>query len=98
MSNDDKNTSDLRRLLQEKLANSEAAPDGWNVPSGGVWTGISDELTAAKPVFHDKRKPLWPWVAIGILAALLLFRECSHQQALGQMEQEMQQQFLLHAI
>ncbi|MBK8567947.1 MAG: hypothetical protein IPN76_32660 [Saprospiraceae bacterium] len=50
MSNEDKNTSDLKRLLQEKLANSEAAGDGWNVPSGKVWSGLSEELVANQQV------------------------------------------------
>lgn len=89
MSNDDKNTSDLRRLLQEKLANREAAGDGWNVPSGGVWSGVSEELSANRKQVKDARKSVWPWVAIGLLAVLLLLRECAHQRAMGKMEQEM---------
>ncbi len=89
MSNEDKNTSDLRRLLQEKLAQSEAAGDGWNVPSGKVWSGVSEELTASKQVLKDTRRSLWPWVAIGLLVVALIVRECTHIQAVGRMEEEM---------
>lgn len=91
MSNEHKNTEEVRRLLQEKLASKEPAEDGWNVPSGGVWSGISEELGANRKAVKSSNKSLWYLVGIGAILAVLLIRECSHRQEVEQMRQEIQQ-------
>lgn len=91
MSNEHKNTEEVRRLLQEKLASKEPAEDGWNVPSGGVWSGISEELGANRTAVKSSNKSLWYLVGIGAILAVLLIRECSHRQEVEQMRQEIQQ-------
>ncbi len=91
MSNEHKNTEEIRRLLQEKLASKEPAEEGWNVPSGGVWSGISEELGANRTAVKSSNKSLWYLVGISAILAVLLIRECSHRQEVNQMRQEIQQ-------
>lgn len=84
MSDQDKNTAEIKALLRKKLEGLPPADDGWNVPSQEVWKGISNELGAkAKPSLSNN------WVArmatiIAALMVILFWRECSnHRQLLG---------------
>lgn len=91
MSNEDKNTDDIRRLLQQKLASKEAAEDGWNVPSGNVWSGLSEELRENKKMMRSHNRSLWYLIGIAALLVAMLLRECSHWREVGQMQQEIRQ-------
>lgn len=89
MSNRDKNIEELRDLLRKKLEESTPAEDGWNVPSEGVWAGVSEELAAsASPSRSNTTR--WLAVATAALLALLLLRECSHRGQVGDLEMELQ--------
>lgn len=91
MSNQDKNNDEIRDLLRRKLEASAPAEDGWNVPSQRVWAGLSDELAASKVIPKRNHVNQWLMVAVGILLALLLLRECSHRGQVGQMQKELWQ-------
>lgn len=88
MSEEDKKTEEIRDLLRKKLESLPPADDGWNVPSPGVWSGLSEELGAsAKP------KPKRNWVArlatiIAALLVILFWRECSNQRQLTSLQSE----------
>ncbi|MCC6725211.1 MAG: outer membrane beta-barrel protein [Saprospiraceae bacterium] len=90
MSDQDKNTEEIKALLRKKLEGLPPADDGWNVPSPGVWTGLSEELKAvAGP------KPATNWVArlatiIAALMVILFWRECSNQRQLMGLKSEVE--------
>lgn len=90
MSNEDKNIDEIRALLRKKLEANAPAEDGWNVPSPGVWAGLSDELEANKKP-QQKTANRWLLLAVAALAAMLLLRECSHRGQLGSLQLQMQQ-------
>lgn len=92
MSDKEKNTEQLRAILQQKMAEASAVESGWNVPSDDVWMGLETELQA------NREKPsggnsgmLYLMSAISIaLLTVLLLRECSHSQQLELLRNEKQ--------
>jgi len=89
MSNKDKNIDELRDLLRKKLEVSAPAEDGWNVPSEGVWVGLSEELATSKNA-QQSNMTRWLAIATATLLALLLLRECSHRGQVGSLKSELQ--------
>ncbi len=90
MSEEDKKTEEIRELLRKKLEGLPPPDDDWNVPSTGVWTGLSEELRAAA-----KPKPTRNWVArlgsiIAALLVILFWRECSNQRQLTSLHSEVE--------
>lgn len=91
MSKKDKNTKDIKKLLQQKLASNEPADDGWNVPSNKVWGELSDDLNASGKVTKRlDRQYLLAAIIVG-LVSMLLFRECSHRSDKLELRHEMNQ-------
>jgi hypothetical protein len=90
MSDHDKKTEALKALLRQKLEGLPPAEDGWNVPSPGVWKGLSEELGA-----NAQPKPSKNWVArlatiTAALMVILCWRECSNQHQLMGLKSEVE--------
>ncbi len=90
MSDHDRKTEELKALLRQKLEGLPPAEDGWNVPSPGVWTGLSEEVRA-----NAQPKTSKNWVArlatiIAALVVILGWRECSNQRQLTSLKLEVE--------
>ncbi|MCB0518139.1 MAG: outer membrane beta-barrel protein [Saprospiraceae bacterium] len=79
MSEKDKNTERIKELLRQKLEAAEQEADGWNVPSSGVWTGLSEELGAGKAGRRRGLRYILLISALVGLSIILTMRECGHQ-------------------
>ena len=80
----------LRDQLQQKFRSTQAAEDGWNVPSEQVWSALSGNApTSRADEFKFRRAWIIPALALVFLGVFLL-RECTHHQAIGELESRLE--------
>ncbi|MEO1257160.1 MAG: outer membrane beta-barrel protein [Bacteroidota bacterium] len=91
MSDQDKNINEIRELLRKKLADQRTADNGWNVPSDGVWSGISEELKAEKKATKKIDRQYLLFAVIALLMSVLFMQECSNNQLVKDMKGEMEE-------